>query len=104
MNYTLGEGFSPWGHGANASQLTALGVSGSNYSGDAWAAQTFVETPERRLALKETLFLKEFQDTYSQHAHDCRNPCLWPILPSHGCFVQQPFQKRAPDNSSSPEK
>jgi len=73
MNYTLGEGFSPWGHGANASQLTALGVSGSNYSGDAWAAQTFVETPDRRLALKETLFLKEFQDTYSQTSQNDRS-------------------------------
>ena len=73
MNYTLGEGFSPWGHGANASQLTALGVSGSNYSGDAWAAQTFVETPSGRLALKETLFLKEFQDTDSQTSQNDRS-------------------------------
>jgi hypothetical protein len=73
MNYALGEGFSPWGHGANAGQLAALGVSGSNYSGDAWAAQTFVETPDRRLALKETLFLKEFQDTYSQTSQNDRS-------------------------------
>jgi len=73
MNYTLGEGFSPWGHGANAGQLAALGVSGSNYSGDAWAAQTFVERPDKRLALKETLFLKEFQDTYSQTSQNDRS-------------------------------
>nr|AAX36059.1 ORF423 [Leptospirillum ferrooxidans] len=73
MNYTLGEGFSPWGHGVNAGQLAALGVSGSNYAGDAWAAQTFVETPDRRLALKETLFLKEFQDTYSQTSQNDRS-------------------------------
>ena len=73
MNYTLGLGFSPWGHGANVSQLTALGVSGSNYSGDAWAAQTFVETPDGRLALKETVFLKEFQDTYSQTSQNDRS-------------------------------
>ncbi|EQD73976.1 Hemolysin activation/secretion protein-like protein, partial [mine drainage metagenome] len=50
-----------------------LGVSGSNYAGDAWAAQTFVETPDRRLALKETLFLKEFQDTYSQTSQNDRS-------------------------------
>ncbi|MHB1747663.1 MAG: ShlB/FhaC/HecB family protein [Leptospirillum sp.] len=73
MNYTLGEGFSPWGHGANVSQLTALGVSGSNYAGDAWASQTFVETPDERLALKETVFLKEFQDTYSPTSQNDRS-------------------------------
>ncbi len=73
MNYTLGEGFSPWGHGANAAQLTALGVSGSNYSGDAWGMQTFLEAPDRRLALKETLFLKEFQDTYSPTSQNDRS-------------------------------
>jgi len=73
MNYTLGEGFSPWGHGANVSQLTALGVSGSNYSGDAWAVQTFVQKPDGRLALKETVFLKEFQDTYSQTSQNDRS-------------------------------
>ena len=73
MNYTLGEGFSPWGHGANAAQLTALGVSGSNYSGDVWGMQTFIEKPDRKLALKETLFLKEFQDTYSQTSQNDRS-------------------------------
>ena len=73
MNYTLGEGFSPWGHGANAAQLTALGVSGSNYSGDVWVMQTFIEEPDRKLALKETLFLKEFQDTYSQISQNDRS-------------------------------
>ena len=73
MNYTLGEGFSPWGHGANAAQLTALGVSGSNYSGDVWGMQTFIEKPDRKLALKETLFLREFQDTYSQTSQNDRS-------------------------------
>jgi hypothetical protein len=73
MNYSLGNGFSPWGHGANAAQLTALGVSGSNYSGDAWGMETFLETPDRKLALKETLFLKEYQDTYSQTSQNDRS-------------------------------
>ena len=73
MNYTLGNGFSPWGHGANTAQLTALGVSGSNYSGDAWGTETFLEAPDRKLALKETLFLKEFQDTYSQTSQNDRS-------------------------------
>ncbi len=73
MNYTLGLGFSPWGHGANAGQLAALGVSGSNYSGDAWATQTFIQKPDGRLALKETVFLKEFQDTYSQTSQNDRS-------------------------------
>ena len=73
MNYSLGNGFSPWGHGANAAQLTALGVSGSNYSGDAWGMETFIETPDRKLALKETLFLKEYQDTYSQTSQNDRS-------------------------------
>ncbi len=73
MNYTLGEGFSPWGHGANAAQLVALGVSGSNYSGDGWGSQTFIEKPDRKLALKETLFLKEYQDTYSQTSQNDRS-------------------------------
>ena len=73
MNYTLGEGFSPWGHGANAAQLTALGVSGSNYSGDVWGMQTFIEKPDRKMALKETFFLKEFQDTYSQTSQNDRS-------------------------------
>ena len=73
LNYTLGNGFSPWGHGANAAQLTALGVSGSNYSGDAWGMQTFIEAPDRKLALKETLFLKEYQDTYSQTSQNDRS-------------------------------
>ena len=73
MNYTLGLGFSPWGHGANVSQLTALGVSGSNYSGDLWAAQTFIEAPDGRLTLKETVFLKEFQDTYSPTSQNDRS-------------------------------
>lgn len=73
MNYTLGNGFSPWGHGANTAQLTALGVSGSNYSGDAWGTETFLESPDRKLALKETLFLKEFQDTYSQTSQNDRS-------------------------------
>jgi hypothetical protein len=73
MNYTLGNGFSPWGHGANTAQLTALGVSGSNYSGDVWGAETFLEKPDRKLSLKETLFLKEYQDTYSQTSQNDRS-------------------------------
>ncbi|MGC8501369.1 MAG: hypothetical protein ACP5OS_09445 [Leptospirillia bacterium] len=73
MNYTLGLGFSPWGHGANAGQLAALGVSGSNYSGDLWAAQTFLQKPDGRFVIKETGFLKEFQDTYSQTSQNDRS-------------------------------
>ena len=73
MNYVLGNGLSPWGNGANAAQLTALGVSGSNYSGDVWGMQTFIEKPDRKLVLKETLFLKEFQDTYSQTSQNDRS-------------------------------
>ena len=73
MNYSLGNGFSPWGHGANTAQLISLGVSGSNYSGDLWGMETFLEAPDRKLALKETLFLKEFQDTYSQNSQNDRS-------------------------------
>ncbi|MCL5286249.1 MAG: hypothetical protein M1313_11015 [Nitrospirae bacterium] len=73
MNYLLGQGFSPWGHGTNAAALTALGVSGSNYSADLWVSQSLVQREDRRLALKETLFLKEFQDTYSPTVQNDRS-------------------------------
>ncbi len=73
MNYSLGLGFSPWGHGANVSQLTALGVQGSNYSGDLWFSQTLLERPDRRLILKELAFVKEFQDTYSPTVQNDRS-------------------------------
>ena len=73
MNYTLGEGFSPWGHGANGSQLAALGVSGSNWSGEGWALQTLSQKPDRRLVVKEILFLKDFQDTYSPTSQNDRS-------------------------------
>ncbi len=73
MNYSLGLGLSPWGHGTNTAALTALGVSGSNYSGDLWAAQSLVQKETRKLALKETVFLKEFQDTYSPTVQNDRS-------------------------------
>lgn len=73
MNYSLGLGFSPWGHGTNTAALTALGVSGSNYSGDLWLSEVLIEKEGRRLALKETGFLKEFQDTYSQTVQNDRS-------------------------------
>ncbi|MHB8370940.1 MAG: ShlB/FhaC/HecB family protein [Leptospirales bacterium] len=73
MNYTLGQGFSPWGHGTNTVALTALGVSGSNYSGDLWATEILSEKEDRKLALKETLFQKEFQDTYSPTVQNDRS-------------------------------
>ncbi|MCL5953840.1 MAG: hypothetical protein M1509_04955, partial [Nitrospirae bacterium] len=41
--------------------------------GDVWGMQTFIEKPDRKLALKETLFLKEFQDTYSQTSQNDRS-------------------------------
>ena len=73
MNYSLGLGFSPWGHGENVSQLTALGVQGSNYSGDLWASQTILERQDRTLILKELTFVKEFQDTYSSTVQNDRS-------------------------------
>jgi hypothetical protein len=73
MNYSLGLGFSPWGHGANVSQLTALGVQGSNYSGDLWSAQTLLDRQSQRLILKELAFVKEFQDTYSPTVQNDRS-------------------------------
>ena len=65
LDYRLGLGFSPWGHGATVSQLVALGLSGSNYSFDGWGRHSFVQSSMASLALKGTVFLKEFQDTYS---------------------------------------
>lgn len=73
MNYSLGLGFSPWGHGANVFQLTALGVQGSNYSGDLWASQTLLGRQDRTLILKELAFFKEFQDTYSPTVQNDRS-------------------------------
>lgn len=73
MNYTLGQGFSPWGRGTNASALAALGVSGSNYSGDLWSGQTLVQAPDRHLLLKEMFFYKAFQDTYSPTVQNDRS-------------------------------
>ena len=65
LDYRLGLGYSPYGHGATVSQLVALGLSGSNYSFDGWGRHSFVQTSTASLALKGTVFLKEFQDTYS---------------------------------------
>ncbi len=73
MNYSINQGFSPWGHGASASSLAALGVSGSNYSGDLWSSQGIVLRESRHLTLKELVFIKEFQDTYSQSVQNDRS-------------------------------
>jgi len=73
MNYTLGKGISPWGHGTDVAALTALGVSGSNDSGDLWVDQSLAHREDRALVLKETIFLKQFKDTYSPTVQNDRN-------------------------------
>ena len=73
MNYRIGLGLSPWGSGVNTQALTALGVSGSNYSGDLWTNQAIVQKEDRKLVLKETVFLKEFQDSYSPTVQNDRS-------------------------------
>jgi len=73
LDYRLGLGFSPWGHGATVGQLVALGLSGSNYSFDGWALHSFVKSPTSQVSLKTTLFLKEFQDTYSSTVQNDRS-------------------------------
>lgn len=73
MDYTLGNGFSPWGHGVSTVQLQALGVGGSNYGGDFWMRKSFVENPDAMLALKGTVWVKEFQDNYSQTVQNDRS-------------------------------
>jgi hemolysin activation/secretion protein len=73
LTYRLGLGFSPWGHGATVSQLVALGLSGSNYSFDGWEMHSFVKTPTAQAFVKGTLFLKEFQDTYSATVQNDRS-------------------------------
>lgn len=73
MNYRLGLGLSPWGSGVNTSALTALGVSGSNYSGDLFSSQVIAQREDRKLVIKETIFLKEFQDTYSPTVQNDRS-------------------------------
>ncbi len=73
MTYTLGMGISPWGHGTDVAALTALGVSGSNDSGDLWIDQNLVHTEDKTLVLKETLFLKQFKDNYSPTVQNDRN-------------------------------
>ena len=73
INYALGGGWSPWGHGATVGQLLALGVSGSNYSFDGWGSHAFVQTPTTRLTIKGDIFLKELQDTYSSTEQNDRS-------------------------------
>ena len=73
LDYQIGGGWSPWGHGAAAAQLVALGLSGSNYSFDGWESHAFVRKASASLALKGTLFLKEFQDTYSPTVQNDRS-------------------------------
>ena len=73
MTYQIGGGWSPWGHGESISQLLALGLSGSNYGFDGWGRHAFLLTPSASLALKGTLFLKEFQDTYSPTVQNDRS-------------------------------
>ena len=73
LDYRIGGGWSPWGHGATAAQLVALGLSGSNYSFDGWESHAFVRRATANLALKGTLFLKEFQDTYSPTVQNDRS-------------------------------
>ncbi len=58
IDYRLGLGFSPWGHGATTSQLVALGLSGSNYGFDGWGRHSFVQSPTASLSLKGMVFLK----------------------------------------------
>ncbi|MHB8370881.1 MAG: ShlB/FhaC/HecB family protein [Leptospirales bacterium] len=73
LDYRLGLGFSPWGHGATVGQLVALGLSGSNYSFDGWGMHSFVKTPTTEAFVKATLFLKEFQDNYSATVQNDRS-------------------------------
>jgi len=73
LDYRLGLGFSPWGHGATVGQLVALGLSGSNYSFDGWGMHSLVKTNTSQAFLKATLFLKEFQDTYSSTVQNDRS-------------------------------
>ena len=73
MDYSLGKGITPWGNAANISQLEALGVSGSNYSGDIWFSQSPYLEPEGKITLKETAFIKEYQDTYSSTSQNDRS-------------------------------
>lgn len=73
MDYTLGGGISPWGSGSNTSALKALGVSGSNDSGDLWASQTPLQSEKGQLTVKETVFMKSFHDIYSQTVQNDRS-------------------------------
>ena len=73
LDYRLGLGYSPYGHGATVSQLVALGLSGSNYSVDGWGRHSFVQTSTASLAIKGMVFLKEFQDTYSPTVQNDRS-------------------------------
>ncbi len=73
MEYQIGGGWSPWGHGATVAQLVALGLSGDNYAFDGWGSHTFVQSPTAHLALKGEVFLKEFTDTYSPTVQNDRS-------------------------------
>ena len=72
LEYKLGLGFSPFGHGVSTAQLEALGIEGDNYMGDLWFQEILLEHPDSNVALKEILSQKEFQDTYSSTAQNLR--------------------------------
>jgi hemolysin activation/secretion protein len=73
MNYQLGGGWSPWGHGATTAQLVALGLSGSNEGIDGWGSHAFLQSSTANLSIKGLVFLKEFQDTYSPSVQNDRS-------------------------------
>ena len=73
VEYKLGLGFSPFGHGVSTAQLEALGIEGDNYMGDLWFQEVLVERPDSNLTLKEILSQKEFQDTYSATEQNLRS-------------------------------
>ena len=72
MNYVIGRGYSPWGQGPNAAQQAALGIEGDSYGADLWNQQAVTEHQDRTLMVKETVFWKAFQDTYSQTSQNLR--------------------------------
>ena len=72
MNYVIGRGYSPWGQGPNAAQQAALGIAGDSYGADLWSQQAITEHPDKTLFVKELIFWKAFQDTYSQTTQNLR--------------------------------
>lgn len=73
MSYTVGAGYAPFGALQSTSQFAALGVSGSNYSGDLWVSHYFKNTPKEKVFVKGTVFGKEYQDTYSPTVQNLRS-------------------------------